>query len=108
MDRIVPLAREERAGDVLGRYRYVRAGTTRMLRAAAASRRSRLSELEGVFELLRDVDPIFSREEPEAPASMLDESKDDAQGRLPLSTPPDQPVSLEGVATAIAFAALLA
>ena len=65
-------------------------------------------ELEGLFELLREVDPVLGREEPEAPASMLEDSKDGAPGRLPLSTPPDPPVSLEGIAIAIAVSVLLA
>jgi hypothetical protein len=65
-------------------------------------------ELEGVFELLREVDPVLGLEEPEAPVSMLEESKDNAPGRLPLSTPPDPPVSLEGIAIAIAVTALVA
>jgi hypothetical protein len=39
---------------------------------------------------------------------MLEESKDGVPGRLPLSTPPDPPVSFEGIAIAIAASALLA
>jgi len=65
-------------------------------------------ELDGVFELLREMDPVLGWEEPEAPVSMLEESKDSAPCRLPLSTPPDPPVSLEGIAIAIAVAALVA
>jgi hypothetical protein len=38
----------------------------------------------------------------------LDEAKGDAKERLPFSTLPDPPVSLEGIVIAIAFAALLA
>jgi hypothetical protein len=65
-------------------------------------------ELEALFELLRELDPVLGSEEPEAPSSLLEESKDIARGRIPLSIPPDPPVSLEGIATAIAAAALVA
>ena len=65
-------------------------------------------ELEDVFELLREVDGVIGREEPEAPKLMLEESKGSARGRLPLSTPADPPISLEGIAIAIAVAALVA
>jgi hypothetical protein len=39
---------------------------------------------------------------------MLVESTDNPPGRLPLSTPKDPPVTFEGIAIAVALAALLA
>jgi hypothetical protein len=65
-------------------------------------------ELERVFEVLREIDPVLGRNKPDAPASTLDESTDSAPARLPLSTPPDRPLSLEGFAIGIAVAALVA
>ena len=65
-------------------------------------------ELERQFELLRELDPVLSWENPEMPASMLDASTDDAAGPMPLSTPRDSPVTLEGIVIAVAVAALLA
>lgn len=64
--------------------------------------------IAAVFASLRDADPVLGREEPEAPASPLGEAKSDARERLPFSTLPDPPVSLEGIVIAIGFAALLA
>jgi len=65
-------------------------------------------EIEGVFESLREMDPVLGGEEPEVPAPALTESNDSTPGRLPLSAPVDPPVSLEGIVIAIMFAGLLA
>ena len=65
-------------------------------------------EIERSFEQLRALDPILAGPEPEVPEPGAAESQDGAPGRLPLSAPPDPPVSLEGIVIAIAFAALLA
>lgn len=65
-------------------------------------------ELEAVFESLRELDAVLGHEEPEAPALMLDASKESAPGRLAFSTPADPPISLEGIAIAIALATLVA
>lgn len=51
--------------------------------------------------------PVLGREEPEAPASLLEESKDIPPGRLP-SPHRRTPVSLEAIAIAIAVTALIA
>lgn len=62
-------------------------------------------ELERMFESLRELDGVISLETPELPRA---ESTESSPGRLPLSTPPDRPISLEGIAIGIAVAALLA
>ena len=65
-------------------------------------------ELERAFELLRELDPVLGWPEPEMPARMPEESTPAAPSRLPLSTPKDPPVTLEGIVIAVGFAALLA
>jgi hypothetical protein len=59
------------------------------------------------FDSLREIDPVLSwvEESTLANAQGLDAG---VAGPLPLSTPRDPPISFEGVAIAIAFAALLA
>ena len=61
-------------------------------------------ELQRTFESLRELDAVISSEKPELPRA---ESIKSSPGRLPLSTPRRRPISLEGIAIAIAFAALL-
>jgi hypothetical protein len=65
-------------------------------------------ELEGTFELLRELDLVLGGAEPDVPAPVLPESRDDAPGRPPLSSPVSPPISLEGIVIAIGFAALFA
>jgi hypothetical protein len=64
-------------------------------------------EIERQFELLRQVDAVLGTAEVPAPGleALTD---DDPGGRLPLSAPLDPPVSLEGIAIAIACTAMLA
>jgi hypothetical protein len=62
-------------------------------------------EIERMFESLRELDAVISAETPQFDRAEPDES---SPGRLPLSTPPPRPASLEGIAIAIAFAALIA
>jgi hypothetical protein len=65
-------------------------------------------ELAHEFELLRECDPVIGVTERDPPAPLFQVSPDDAQGRLPLSIPKEPPVTFEGIAIALAFAALLA
>jgi hypothetical protein len=65
-------------------------------------------ELEREFESLRALDPVLRRGELETPALGPVESADEAPGRLPLSTPREPPVTLEGIAIVVAVTALLA
>jgi hypothetical protein len=65
-------------------------------------------ELEREFELLRELDPVIGVAEWEPPAPLPGASTDDGPGRLPLSIPKDPPMTFEGIALALAFAALLA
>ena len=63
-------------------------------------------ELEREFELLRELDGVIGLAESESPAPLPGASTDD--GRLPLSVPRDGPITFEGIAIALAFAALVA
>ena len=65
-------------------------------------------ELEEAFELLRELDPVVGREELPTAVSVVEESTDIGSGRLPLSTPKDPPVTLEGIVIAVAVTLLLA
>ena len=62
-------------------------------------------ELERLFESLREIDAVITPETPELPRA---EPTGSLPGRSPLSTPPDRPISLEGIAIGIAIAALIA
>jgi hypothetical protein len=65
-------------------------------------------ELASEFAMLRELDAVVGWAEPEAsPPTPVDSSASPA-GRPPLSTPRDTPITFEGVAIAIALAALLA
>jgi hypothetical protein len=65
-------------------------------------------ELERELELLRELDPVLGKVELDAPTLGPVESTDRTPGVLPLSTPKDPPVTLEGIAITVAVAALLA
>jgi hypothetical protein len=66
------------------------------------------SEADREFELLRALDPVLGRGELDTPALVPVESTDETRGRLPLSTPREPPVTLEGIAIVIAVTGLLA
>lgn len=65
-------------------------------------------ELEREFEALRELDPVLGWAKSEPPPPEPGIPADGAPGRRPLSTPKSPPITLEGIAIAIALSALLA
>lgn len=65
-------------------------------------------ELEEVFETLRRLDVVVGPELDQQPLPIIDSGNDHMPGPLPLSTPKDPPISLEGIGIAIAVSAAVA
>jgi hypothetical protein len=59
------------------------------------------------FALLRELDPVIGGPEWEPSPPPPGASTEDGPGRLPLSVPKERPITFEGIAIALAFAALL-